>query len=774
MAIKSTTDKVFEANSCTIHELFLIDGGITGFRIPEFQRPYEWKDSNIQRLIEDILTGLFWCKSDDGESLTFIGTIITVIEQSKERDFNGNSLSVIDGQQRLTTISLLSTVLMELMSQERDKIGTLSLPIFVSDWLESEIQNSLIELQDLVFGDLKVSGGYIKFPRIVRESLDYRSKTKQDIEYRSVIANYLNLFSGYIENNLKDEFVFSVDKNNPESQKIKSSVKYLKSLLDFSDFESELSNSFLLKDHFPKKGVKNLFKRSTDEESQKLLDRIFSFNYLDNLNTDTFFESLRMLAFSNYLLHSVHITLVQTGVEKYAFDIFDSLNTTGEPLSAIQTLKPRVIKFENERKKYPGSESKMAFDLIEKYIESNTSSSERQIISKELVITFSLYFSSTRVGNSLNEQRRYLNYTYSDLLDNGKIRFVGSLKDVVDYRQKFWNRDEIDKSVVAYPESDILSLCLKFLYDLKNSLTIPLLTRYYIESEKQGKKEIFSEAVKAISAFVVLRRAYTGNTKNIDGDLRDMMARSHPTQRSATPFCVGKSTENPFIEIDDLKLNIRAWLNKGKGGISISNMEDWINETMQVPIYEYPKIGRFILIAAYHNSRPKTDDPIFLQKDRPSLETAYLNGRIWDHEGYSTLEHIAPQRPRDNKGDWDEQIYNEFNLTDTIGNLTMLPEAENQSAANRAWSDKRKLYKAFSSTRDEVELLFKEASREKFQFSSKNKKMINEGFQLPILKSVISVSDWNADHIKMRSRNLLELAWVEIFEKWLGDNRVEK
>ena len=46
------------------------------------------------------------------ESYTFLGTIILVVEKS-EPSFDGNSLSVVDGQQRLTTLILLCCVLIE-------------------------------------------------------------------------------------------------------------------------------------------------------------------------------------------------------------------------------------------------------------------------------------------------------------------------------------------------------------------------------------------------------------------------------------------------------------------------------------------------------------------------------------------------------------------------------------------------------------------------------------------------------------------------------------
>ncbi len=65
------------------------------FEIPNFQRPYSWTNKNIQE---------FWNSIISNESEYFIGNIVTVNEEKKR-------LSIVDGQQRLTTISLLLIVI---------------------------------------------------------------------------------------------------------------------------------------------------------------------------------------------------------------------------------------------------------------------------------------------------------------------------------------------------------------------------------------------------------------------------------------------------------------------------------------------------------------------------------------------------------------------------------------------------------------------------------------------------------------------------------------
>jgi len=82
------------------------------FGIPHFQRPYAWTNKNIQDLWDSII-------SNDNEY--FIGNIVAV--NSSREEF----LSIVDGQQRLITISLLLSAIRDLydcveVSNEMDKM----------------------------------------------------------------------------------------------------------------------------------------------------------------------------------------------------------------------------------------------------------------------------------------------------------------------------------------------------------------------------------------------------------------------------------------------------------------------------------------------------------------------------------------------------------------------------------------------------------------------------------------------------------------------------
>jgi hypothetical protein len=80
------------------------------YEIPPYQRPYSWKNENVQQLWEDV-----WQAYEANDSEYFIGSIIT-IEKDRDRRYE-----VVDGQQRLTTLNLILARLRDHITDEAVK-----------------------------------------------------------------------------------------------------------------------------------------------------------------------------------------------------------------------------------------------------------------------------------------------------------------------------------------------------------------------------------------------------------------------------------------------------------------------------------------------------------------------------------------------------------------------------------------------------------------------------------------------------------------------------
>lgn len=75
------------------------------YHIPGYQRPYSWTKKETEEIFDD----LFEAYSENEEDTYFLGSIVLVKEESKPR------AEVIDGQQRLTTLTMLIAVIVALL-----------------------------------------------------------------------------------------------------------------------------------------------------------------------------------------------------------------------------------------------------------------------------------------------------------------------------------------------------------------------------------------------------------------------------------------------------------------------------------------------------------------------------------------------------------------------------------------------------------------------------------------------------------------------------------
>ena len=84
---------------------------------------------------------------------------------------------------------------------------------------------------------------------------------------------------------------------------------------------------------------------------------------------------------------------------KVSINFFESLNTTGEPLTAFETFKPRVVSAEGLAK-YEGSDARQLIDDVSHYLSKFKVGDQLQNNTRDLLINFA----STETGTV--ERRR--------------------------------------------------------------------------------------------------------------------------------------------------------------------------------------------------------------------------------------------------------------------------------------------------------------------------------------------------------------------------------
>lgn len=78
------------------------------FKIPRFQREYSWEKKNYQEFLDDMLKGLSFEKEIVSSSQYFLGTMLFIGDFT---DGTRDNIIVVDGQQRMTTITILFAVI---------------------------------------------------------------------------------------------------------------------------------------------------------------------------------------------------------------------------------------------------------------------------------------------------------------------------------------------------------------------------------------------------------------------------------------------------------------------------------------------------------------------------------------------------------------------------------------------------------------------------------------------------------------------------------------
>lgn len=84
------------------------------FRIPEYQRPYVWGKDQIAELLQDLSDAM----NRDENAQYFLGSMVLQKKTSEKNNTKYVEYDVLDGQQRLTTLFLLISVIRDLTENE--------------------------------------------------------------------------------------------------------------------------------------------------------------------------------------------------------------------------------------------------------------------------------------------------------------------------------------------------------------------------------------------------------------------------------------------------------------------------------------------------------------------------------------------------------------------------------------------------------------------------------------------------------------------------------
>jgi|LSQX01.1.fsa_nt_gb uncharacterized protein with ParB-like and HNH nuclease domain len=84
------------------------------YRIPEYQRPYVWDEEQVLELLEDIMSAFL----TNNDSQYFLGSMVLKINKKNDGNISFDEYELLDGQQRVTTLFLITAVIRDLADSQ--------------------------------------------------------------------------------------------------------------------------------------------------------------------------------------------------------------------------------------------------------------------------------------------------------------------------------------------------------------------------------------------------------------------------------------------------------------------------------------------------------------------------------------------------------------------------------------------------------------------------------------------------------------------------------
>ena len=355
----ATVTDIFKPDNKTIEQIF---GDTEAFyNMPIYQRPYAWDKERVEQLWYDILEAYKNNLQDkEIDKNYFLGSVV-VVDKGKYQD-------VVDGQQRLTTLTILFCTLRDipLFNDEDDEYYLIQESIAKRNkkrlTLTTHSNNQALFEETIINGiDFNKSKKELKENRFLQTAYYFKNLiTKaQDLKSEDYIQDF-KVFINYLFNKTTMIKVVCYDENfaiklfsvlndrgldltpadiikaylmeplvNNEV-KLNSFIevwKQIESIVNYTDEKIEgILNLYLyyLIAQNPKKSLQDELKREfKGEDSQKIILDIkkFAQNYSDIVNN----KSDRFISMLRYLPHSVYWKSILTTAKHIEYEDFDLL-----------------------------------------------------------------------------------------------------------------------------------------------------------------------------------------------------------------------------------------------------------------------------------------------------------------------------------------------------------------------------------------------------------------------------------------------------------------
>lgn len=824
--------------------------------IPRYQRPYAWSKEEVVRLLGDIYK--YFRISFDAErpevatSRKFIGALILIKQMNKLDE--ETIYEVIDGQQRLTTLQIifyaLSLRLIQLVDEfmarykrvdpeSRNQISSLDLNAAMNLTLD-RAQNAA----ELTY----ISADNTYRPFVFRADSDIFANSgslisldkDDDPNYKSATASVFRNLARFFDERQKIVDTPGLDVCDWEK------CEFGLSKIPEASWEGNYRTAFdWIRDYLEvigtglkskKKGIAKKLQEDEDVSEEGAFDLKHCYGWLNSIYNsranlgkieasyraleshealepclEILQQIVRLSLFDEFLQKNVSFVEIVCSTNE-AFDIFQTVNTAGRPLSCIETFLPEAYRL-IERS---GSDvlergflwrNKKLDTLLKDINDLCALAGEIKANISEIVTTFALVYDGTKLGKNVVDQRRYLSARLKTAFDSGAdqessadvgfgpvYRFVLVLYLTIKWRLYLdWEErrtgmpasgKSTDESNPQYrirelfrsDGSDQLNpefhLSLEVFKACGLSLPLSIICRYFVKwqiSQNDENAKDVALAAKSLLAFASLWLSGTEQTKGIDGVFRNYMSGQNP--------CSVARCRDEQLEVADLRIYLlNAYRTERDPDFSLKAWQDGLKAVAMAG--SRANLAKFLQLVYMEDSEVNKGSSIGIRR-RVLRESAPQDSRLqpanWELINLLELEHILPQKP---EGEWDK-ILAGYNLEQRnrqiqqLGNITFLPKVVNILASNREWKFKQALYGALADnggskivedqaklelTQDQKEIIKKNIAR----LRSYPRSDWTNGYQ-KLLK-------WDNTTINKRTDAIAKIVWPRLCD-WLAPDR---
>lgn len=672
-----------------------------GFYVPYYQRPYAWDSENAKKLVTDIFYGIKRTITKPNNSL-FLGTVILHNEKDVKVGVHADTpnlltkvSNVVDGQQRITSIAMLACVMSQCVSEMVTLLLKLEPPPIDIVKLIDDLKNQKLHLEEFYSVEIKNSAANPRIKPLIIRAGEIGSNPSSD--QWTLAGKVINFYRSNTSAFLSD-FITS------DSAIMSTNDERIQSVIDV--FKEQIKDQLKEADLAVATGLLN----STGTSGGSLYNFIAyppdiqNLQMLEHDSQKVVCAGILLLAACYFLKNCCHLVVIECADLDLAFDMFQSLNATGTPLTAFEVFKPHLVK---EWGSNYASIVKPEVDRIEKVFETESTAALKEDLTDRVLVSTARIYNGKEISAKFSEERDWLVDSLPKATPTLAPTVVIYIADQAEYCQNFIeprkpSRNSVDFALVTHlmdlgiknQQADEASLCVYYLREAGHVFAHNVLSLFYSNLLRaQGTPALvnhaadeFLSASKALAAFFTLWMG-AGKGGFPDATYKKLFQQNAPnitvTTGSAnqTAAYVKEAFRNALIQrviYDELNPNNAKLL--------------WVNEAKNFAWYTKKAVCKFALFVASHDAATDLNagkEGLFTNGMKNSANM--LNCRAWHGSNYEVIEHVAPRdkpTPIKFQTHFDDSVYpGNKSVVDRIGNLSLLSREINSSISSE-WPEK--------------------------------------------------------------------------------------